>query len=212
MVEVSNHDVCTVDVSNHDVCMVDVCSIVDVSSHGHVRRVDVSNHDICGHLSITSARISQRKVTTGGTAKDYQFSLFDAVCTLQQAWDEVTPMTISNCFVKAGFKHEKDAEACAEEHNHSKHETQEPILKRLFEEYNIPPEVYFTVDDGVATMGSASCPTTVPAASTSNAPETFTTDASDEEDNCGEEEKSFKQDCFGLCYKTTNLQFTLRLQ
>ncbi|KAL8559412.1 hypothetical protein ACOMHN_045209 [Nucella lapillus] len=63
MVDVSNHDVCTVDVSNHDVCMVDVCSIVDVSSHGHVRRVDVSNHDICGHLSITSARISQRKVT-----------------------------------------------------------------------------------------------------------------------------------------------------
>ncbi|KAL8567090.1 hypothetical protein ACOMHN_027517 [Nucella lapillus] len=44
--------------------MVDVCSIVDVSSHGHVRRVDVSNHDICGHLSITSARISQRKVTS----------------------------------------------------------------------------------------------------------------------------------------------------
>ncbi|KAL8608340.1 hypothetical protein ACOMHN_042207 [Nucella lapillus] len=63
MVDVSNHDVCTVDVSNHDVCMVDVCSIVDVSSHGHVRKVDVSNHDICSHLSITSARISQQKVT-----------------------------------------------------------------------------------------------------------------------------------------------------
>ena len=85
-------------------------------------------------------------------------------------------MTIRNCFRKAGFRHDKGTEASAdiaEEHDHSDHETQEPILKRLFEEYNIPPEEYFTVDDGVATMGSASCATTVPAAPTSNAPETF---------------------------------------
>ncbi|KAL8600004.1 hypothetical protein ACOMHN_057773 [Nucella lapillus] len=123
-------------------------------------------------------------------AKDYQFSLFDAVCTLQQAWDEVTPMTISNCFVKAGFRHEKDAEACAEEHNHSKHETQEPILKRLFEEYNIPPEVYFTVDDGVATMGSASCPTTVPAAGKARAKDRGKNEKTREKDR----EKKTKED------------------
>ena len=46
----------------------------------------------------------------GGSAENYQFSLLDAVCTLKQAWDKVSPTTISRCFRKAGFKMDEEPE------------------------------------------------------------------------------------------------------
>ena len=64
-------------------------------------------------------------------------------------------------------------------------EKQEPLLVRLFEEFDIPPSEYFSVDDDVITSGPTS-PPIVPAPSTSTAPETVTEDASDGEDGCGE--------------------------
>ena len=65
-------------------------------------------------------------------------------------------------------------------------EKQEPLLARLFEEFNISPSDYFNVDDDAITSGPAS-PPIVPAPSTSTAPETVTEDASDGDDDCEEE-------------------------
>ncbi|KAL8592874.1 hypothetical protein ACOMHN_050701 [Nucella lapillus] len=64
-------------------------------------------------------------------------------------------------------------------------EKQEPLLARLFKEFNISPSDYFSVDDDVVT--SEPTPPTMPAPSTSKAPETVTEDTSDGEDDCGEE-------------------------
>ncbi|KAL8606073.1 hypothetical protein ACOMHN_044409 [Nucella lapillus] len=116
-------------------------------------------------------------VNAGKSAKDFKPSLLDAVCVLKQSWDKVTPATIANSFGKAGFIKYDGADDTLDDHNPKDHEEQEPLLARLFAEWNIDPSEYVSVDDDVATEEPATC---------ASAPSTSTVDeeASDEEDNC----------------------------
>ncbi|KAL8584690.1 hypothetical protein ACOMHN_035611 [Nucella lapillus] len=116
----------------------------------------------------------------GKSAKDFKPSLLDAVCVLKQSWDKVTPATIANSFGKAGFIKSDGADDTLNYHNPKDHEEQEPLLARLFAEWNIDPSEYVSVDDDVATEEPATC-----ASAPSTSTDTVDEEASDEEDNCG---------------------------
>ncbi|KAL8560500.1 hypothetical protein ACOMHN_023773 [Nucella lapillus] len=119
-------------------------------------------------------------VNAGKSAKDFKPSLLDAVCVLKQSWDKVTPATIANSFGKAGFIKSDGADDTLDDHNPKDHEEQEPLLARLFAEWNIDPSEYVSVDDDVATEEPANC-----ASAPSTSTDTVDGEASDEEDNCG---------------------------
>ncbi|KAL8619437.1 hypothetical protein ACOMHN_011788 [Nucella lapillus] len=119
-------------------------------------------------------------VNAGKSAKDFKPSLLDAVCVLKQSWDKVTPATIANSFGKAGFIKSDGADDTLDDHNPKDHEEQEPLLARLFAEWNIDPSEYVSVDDDVATEEPATC-----ASAPSTSTDTVDEEASDEEDNCG---------------------------
>ncbi|KAL8625373.1 hypothetical protein ACOMHN_044516 [Nucella lapillus] len=119
-------------------------------------------------------------VNAGKSAKDFKPSLLDAVCVLKQSWDKVTPATIANSFGKAGFIKSDGADDTLDDHNPKDHEEQEPLLARLFAEWNIDPSENVSVDDDVATEEPATC-----ASAPSTSTDTVDEEASDEEDNCG---------------------------
>ncbi|KAL8615196.1 hypothetical protein ACOMHN_029212 [Nucella lapillus] len=119
-------------------------------------------------------------VNAGKSAKYFKPSLLDAVCVLKQSWDKVTPATIANSFGKAGFIKSDGADDTLDDHNPKDHEEQEPLLARLFAEWNIDPSEYVSVDDDVATEEPATC-----ASAPSTSTDTVDEEASDEEDNCG---------------------------
>ncbi|KAL8565360.1 hypothetical protein ACOMHN_029055 [Nucella lapillus] len=119
-------------------------------------------------------------VNAGKSAKDFKPSLLDAVCVLKQSWDKFTPATIANSFGKAGFIKSDGADDTLDDHNPKDHEEQEPLLARLFAEWNIDPSEYVSVDDDVATEEPATC-----ASAPSTSTDTVDEEASDEEDNCG---------------------------
>ncbi|KAL8615474.1 hypothetical protein ACOMHN_053810 [Nucella lapillus] len=119
-------------------------------------------------------------VNAGKSAKYFKPSLLDAVCVLKQSWDKVTPATIANSFSKAGFIKSDGADDTLDDHNPKDHEEQEPLLARLFAEWNIDPSENVSVDDDVATEEPATC-----ASAPSTSTDTVDEEASDEEDNCG---------------------------
>ncbi|KAL8613536.1 hypothetical protein ACOMHN_007579 [Nucella lapillus] len=119
-------------------------------------------------------------VNAGKSAKDFKPSLLDAVCVLKQSWDKVTSATIANSFGKAGFIKYDGADDTLDDHNPKDHEEQEPLLARLFAEWNIDPSEYVSVDDDVATEEPATC-----ASAPSTSTDTVDEEASDEENNCG---------------------------
>ncbi|XP_076450165.1 uncharacterized protein LOC143286474 isoform X3 [Babylonia areolata] len=144
-------------------------------------------------------------IDAGGTAEDFQFSLLGAVSLLKQSWNKVSPSTIANSFRSAGFRM---SEANDGGDNNSSQDTedtekQEPLLARLFKEFNISPSEYFGVDDDVITSESAS-PPTAPSPSTSTAPETVVEEASDGEDDCGEEMPSISSRAALDCVEKIN--------
>ncbi|KAL8563063.1 hypothetical protein ACOMHN_059580 [Nucella lapillus] len=83
-------------------------------------------------------------------------------------------------FGKAGFIKSDGADDTLDDHNPKDHEEQEPLLARLFAEWNIDPSEYVSVDDDVATEEPATC-----ASAPSTSTDTVDEEASDEEDNCG---------------------------
>ncbi|KAL8592873.1 hypothetical protein ACOMHN_050700 [Nucella lapillus] len=119
-------------------------------------------------------------VNAGKSAKYFKPSLLDAVCVMKQSWDKVTPATIAKSFSKAGFIKSDGADDTLDDHNPNDHEEQEPLLARLFAEWNIDPSEYVSVDDDVATEEPATC-----ASAPSTSTDTVDEEASDEEDNCG---------------------------
>ncbi|KAL8592868.1 hypothetical protein ACOMHN_050695 [Nucella lapillus] len=130
-------------------------------------------------------------IDAGGKSRDFKFSLLGADSAVKESWDKVSQPTIANSFQSAGFctsggKDASDSSGSQEtDPADMPSEKQEPLLARLFKEFNISPSDYFSVDDDVVTSGPT--PPTMPAPSTSKAPETVTEDASDGEDDCGEE-------------------------
>ena len=106
-------------------------------------------------------------VDGGGKARDYKMSLFDAVHFLKRSWDKVTPGTIINSFNHAGFRH-----GPSDECTFTDCEEPEPIPAQLFEEWNISPSEYYTVDDNVVTNGPPACPVFPAGPSSSTVPDT----------------------------------------
>ena len=91
------------------------------------------------------------RLDAGLPRKDFSINILQALTMLRDAWDQVLPETISNCFRKAGFS----CTECSIESADCPHDNiplqPEPLLSRLFEECNISPQAYFTVDDDVVT-------------------------------------------------------------
>ena len=116
-----------------------------------------------------------------GGGSDYRVSLLDSIHMLTQSWDKVTFDTIANSFRKAGFHHSSD-ELSTPEPVSTDREQQEPLLSRLFQEWNVPPSDYFTVDDEVITEDLTAPPAAAAAPSTSSVPGPEAGDASSEED------------------------------
>ena len=98
----------------------------------------------------------------GGKARDYKMSLLDAVHILRWSWDKVTPATIANSLNHADFCHRP-----ADESTFTDCEEPETLPAHLFQEWNISPSEYYTVDDDVATDGPPACPA-FPASSSSS--------------------------------------------
>ena len=116
-----------------------------------------------------------------GGGSDYRVSLLDSIHMLTQSWDKVTSDTIANSFRKAGFHHSSD-ELSTPEPVSTDREQQEPLLSRLFQEWNVPPSDYFTVNDEVITEDLTAPPAAAAAPSTSSVPGPEAGDASSEED------------------------------
>ena len=119
-----------------------------------------------------------RHIDTGAAYEDFRLTLLDAVSMVKYAWEEVTSTTISNCFIKAGFTDNKASYTPEKDDNL----TNEPLLERLFREYNISSSDYVSVDDNI--------PVTVPAetafAPSSTSSATTTQEAESDEDDCGD--------------------------
>jgi hypothetical protein len=49
-------------------------------------------------------RLCQKRLTCAEAKVDFVWSLLDASIAAKSAWDEVTPLTIQNCFAATGFK------------------------------------------------------------------------------------------------------------
>ena len=144
-------------------------------------------------------------IDAGGKTEDFQFSLLGAVSLVKQSWDKVSPSTIANSFRSAGFcmSEAKDGGDSNSSQDTEDTEKQEPLLARLFEEFNISPSEYFGVDDDVITSEPAS-PPTAPSPSTSTAPETVIEEASDGEDDCGEQMPSISSRAALDCVEKIN--------
>ncbi|KAL8600197.1 hypothetical protein ACOMHN_062487 [Nucella lapillus] len=128
-----------------------------------------SNQHPCYQGIIDSLKADYRKTkvlklmahtSAGGTVKGYKFSLLDAVCTLKSAWDRVAPATIRLCLTKAFSKRGESCSSTEVSSNEHKTKVQEPCLSRFFEEWNVSPLEYFSVDNDATTTGpvrSAPC-------------------------------------------------------
>ncbi|KAL8569984.1 hypothetical protein ACOMHN_056416 [Nucella lapillus] len=118
--------------------------------------------------------------------KEFSINILQALTMLRDAWDQVLPETISNCFRKAGFTCTKSSSIESADRPHDNIPLQpEPLLSRLFEEYNISPQAFFTVDDDVVTAKPYS--PRKEAASTAATPADSTNSYSD--DDSGEPQK-----------------------
>ncbi|KAL8577847.1 hypothetical protein ACOMHN_054596 [Nucella lapillus] len=118
--------------------------------------------------------------------KEFSINILQALTMLRDAWDQVLPETISNCFRKAGFTCTKSSSIEFADRPHDNIPLQpEPLLSRLFEEYNISPQAFFTVDDDVVTAKPYS--PRKEAASTAATPADSTNSYSD--DDSGEPQK-----------------------
>eukprot|EP00745_Piridium_sociabile_P024941 TRINITY_DN39506_c0_g1_i2.p1 TRINITY_DN39506_c0_g1~~TRINITY_DN39506_c0_g1_i2.p1 ORF type:complete len:297 (-),score=64.17 TRINITY_DN39506_c0_g1_i2:69-959(-) len=118
--------------------------------------------------------------------KEFSINILQALTMLRDAWDQVLPETISNCFRKAGFTCTESSSIESADRPHDNIPLQpEPLLSRLFEEYNISPQAFFTVDDDVVTAKPYS--PRKEAASTAATPADSTNSYSD--DDSGEPQK-----------------------
>ena len=123
-----------------------------------------------------------RHIDTGAAYEDFKLTLLDAVSMVKYAWEEVTSTTISNCFIKAGFTDNKASYTPEKDDNL----TNEPLLERLFREYNISSSDYVSVDDNIPATAPAE--TAFAPSSTSSA--TTTQEAESDEDDCGDPEET----------------------
>ena len=88
------------------------------------------------------------RLDAGVPRKDFSINILQALTMLRDAWDQVLPETISNCLRKAGFTCTECSSIESADRPHDNIPLQpEPLLSRLFEEYNISPQAYFTIDD-----------------------------------------------------------------
>ena len=91
------------------------------------------------------------RLDAGLPKKDFSINILQALTMLRDAWDQVLPETISNCFRKAGFTCTECSSTESADRPYDNIPLQpEPLLSRLFEEYN-SPQAYFTVADDVVT-------------------------------------------------------------
>ncbi|KAL8566727.1 hypothetical protein ACOMHN_050375 [Nucella lapillus] len=118
----------------------------------------------------------------GGGGGTYQPTLLDAIHMTTQSWEKVTTDTIAHCFCKAGFRHSSDDQTTSDSEPCLKKDLQEvePILSRMFKEWNIPPSDYFTVDEEVLTEDPTAAPDVAAEPCTSRIPDS---DASSEEED-----------------------------
>ena len=123
-----------------------------------------------------------RHIDTGAAYEDFKLTPLDAVSMVKYAWEEVTSTTISNCFIKAGFTDNKASYTPEKDDNL----TNEPLLERLFREYNISSSDYVSVDDNIPATAPAE--TAFAPSSTSSA--TTTQKAESDEDDCGNPEET----------------------
>ena len=80
------------------------------------------------------------RLDAGLPRKDFSINILQALTMLRDAWDQVLPETISNCFRKAGFTCTECSSIESADRPHDNIPLQpEPLLSRLFEEYNISP-------------------------------------------------------------------------
>ncbi|KAK7092862.1 hypothetical protein V1264_008545 [Littorina saxatilis] len=132
-------------------------------------------------------------IDAGLPATDFKISLLDAVSELKMAWDKVTSTTIKNCFRKASFTRSEEPEECNNTSDPPIVENlvSEPILARLFKEWNISPQDYISVDDEVITSGpeKAMTDTVAPPGPLPTEPSQL----SDSDDDSGESEEPVKQ-------------------
>ncbi|KAK7501648.1 hypothetical protein BaRGS_00007079 [Batillaria attramentaria] len=125
-------------------------------------------------------------IDAGGTSEDYQFSLLDALCTIQQAWEKVTPTTIANCFRHAGF-HVDETETTSVDSTEDVLPELDPLVSKLADEHGISSSDYFFVDEDVATTApSSDIPSTSTAEGISSEPKVEELDS--DEDDLGERE------------------------
>ncbi|KAK7493174.1 hypothetical protein BaRGS_00015511 [Batillaria attramentaria] len=135
-----------------------------------------------------------RHIDEGGEYTEFQITLLDAVTTLKSSWDKVTQTTIANCFTKAGFTADEDKTSMDDfDVDVDLTAISEPILERMFKEYNISVSDYIGVDENIpATVPEETLTPQKPLTSRTTGP--FSEDAVDEEegesdeDNCGNPE------------------------
>ena len=134
-------------------------------------------------------------IEAGGTFEDYKFRLLDALCTIQQAWDKVTPTTISNCFHEAGFHVDETETTRADDSTEDilpeLNLANNPLLSKLLKEHDISSSDYFFLDENVVTSAPSS---EIPSKSTAKgiSSESKVEDLDSEKDDLGEREIVFK--------------------
>ena len=140
-------------------------------------------------------------IDAGLASNDFKISLLDSLMMLKRAWDKVSPATISNCFKKAGFGRTEltssDATPTCVDST-----APEPILSRLFKEWNVLEEDYFNVDADLQTS-SHDIPLTPPSKPSVSATVTHDAD-SDDDDDCGEPAKVITSREVLACLQTLN--------
>jgi len=56
-------------------------------------------------------RLLRRRILAIDSNSDFSLNLLNAVYLLKQAWDDVTPTTLANCFRKSGFVFENQVKS-----------------------------------------------------------------------------------------------------
>ncbi|KAL8590354.1 hypothetical protein ACOMHN_006470 [Nucella lapillus] len=128
------------------------------------------------------------QIAGGGKAKEQrpQFDLGDAVNLLDQSWQKVTPATISNSFLHAGFQLGSE-DRPQEPVPAAGYEEPEPLLTRLYKEWGISLDEYVSVDNHLPTTELVTLSASATSTLASNVAGAGGTDSSEEDESSEKE-------------------------